>query len=80
MGEEEVMKDEELLTRITVNPAILGGTPIIRGMRVAVEHVLGMLAAGSTPEETLEGYPYPGKGGHSGLSSICIPHGGARAR
>ena len=52
------MKDEELLTRITVNPAILGGKPIIRGLRVAVEHVLGMLAAGSTPEEILEGYPF----------------------
>jgi len=52
------MKDEELLKRITFNPAILGGKPIIRGMRIAVEHILGMLAAGSTEEELLEGYPF----------------------
>ncbi len=52
------MKDEELLKRITFNPAIFGGKPIIRGMRIAVEHILGMLAAGSTVEELLEGYPF----------------------
>ncbi|MBI5057512.1 MAG: DUF433 domain-containing protein [Nitrospirae bacterium] len=52
------MNDQELLNRITFNPAIFGGKPIIRGMRIAVEHILGMLAAGSTTEEILEGYPY----------------------
>ncbi len=52
------MKDEELLNRITFNPQIFGGKPIIRGMRIAVEHILGMLAAGSTVEELLEGYPF----------------------
>ncbi len=52
------MKDEELLKRITINPSIFGGKPIIRGMRLAVEHILGMLAAGSTVEELLEGYPF----------------------
>jgi uncharacterized protein (DUF433 family) len=52
------MKDEELLKRITFNPAIFGGKPVIRGMRIAVEHILGMLAAGSTVEELLEGYPF----------------------
>jgi len=52
------MKEEELLKRITVNPSIFGGKPIIRGMRIAVEHILGMLAAGSTIEEILEGYPF----------------------
>lgn len=52
------MKDEELLKRITCNPSIFGGKPIIRGMRIAVEHILGMLAAGSTVEELLEGYPF----------------------
>jgi hypothetical protein len=45
------MKNEELLKRITFNPEIFGGKPIIRGMRIAVEHILGMLAAGSTVEE-----------------------------
>lgn len=52
------MKEEELLKRITVNPQIFRGKPIIRGMRIAVEHILGMLAAGSTVEEILEGYPF----------------------
>ncbi len=50
--------EKTLLMRITVNPAIFGGKPIIRGRRLAVEHVLGMLAAGDDPETILEGYPW----------------------
>jgi hypothetical protein len=38
------MDEKDLLERITVNPKIFGGKPIIRGRRLAVEHVLGMLA------------------------------------
>lgn len=49
---------DELLKRITFNPEIFGGKPIIRGQRIAVEHVLGMLAGGSTVEELLEYYPW----------------------
>ncbi len=52
------MDEEKLLKRITVNPEIFGGKPIIRGRRLAVEHLLGMLAAGDTPETILENYPY----------------------
>ena len=52
------MTEDALLQRITVNPAIFGGKPIIRGMRMAVEHVLGMLAAGETPENLLREYPF----------------------
>ena len=52
------MKDEELLKRITYDSLIFNGKPIIRGMRIAVEHILGMLASGSTVEELLEGYPF----------------------
>ncbi len=52
------MNEADLLKRITVNPKIFGGKPVIRGMRIAVEHVLGMLAAGSTAESILEHYPY----------------------
>ncbi len=44
--------------RITVNPSIYGGKPIIRGMRMAVEHVLGMLEAGDSCDAILEAYPY----------------------
>ena len=52
------MDESKLLARITVNPKIFGGKPVIRGRRLAVEHVLGMLAAGDTPETILEGYPW----------------------
>ena len=52
------MKEDHLLERITVNPAIFAGKPIIRGRRLAVEHVLGMLATGDSPETILEGYPW----------------------
>jgi uncharacterized protein (DUF433 family) len=52
------MTDAELLKRITVNPKIFGGKPIIRGRRLAVEHVLGMLASGDTQETVLESYPW----------------------
>jgi uncharacterized protein (DUF433 family) len=51
------MIETELLSRIQVNPAIFGGKPIIRGLRIAVEHILGMLAAGDTPETILQEYP-----------------------
>lgn len=52
------MDENLLLERITFNPAIFGGKPIIRGRRLAVEHVLGMLAAGDTSETILEGYSW----------------------
>jgi uncharacterized protein (DUF433 family) len=50
--------EDALLARITVDPTIFGGKPIIRGHRLAVEHVLGMLAAGDTSETILKGYPW----------------------
>ena len=52
------MNVDPLLARITVNPRIFAGKPIIRGRRLAVEHVLGMLAAGDTVETILSGYPW----------------------
>ena len=52
------MDEQSLLARITTNPKIFGGKPIIRGRRLAVEHVLGMLAAGDTAETILTGYPW----------------------
>ena len=50
--------EKKLLQRITVNPQIFGGKPIVRGRRLAVEHVLGMLAAGDSQETVLQGYPW----------------------
>ncbi len=52
------MSEQTLLERITVDPRIFGGKPILRGRRLAVEHVLGMLAAGDSPQLILEGYPW----------------------
>jgi uncharacterized protein (DUF433 family) len=52
------MDAQLLLKRITVDPKIFDGKPIIRGRRLAVEHVLGMLAAGDTPDAILRGYPW----------------------
>lgn len=52
------MKEQELLKRITVDSTVFGGKPIIRGKRLAVEHVLGMLAAGDTTEIILQGYDW----------------------
>jgi len=52
------MHEDPLLQRITVNPKIFGGKPIIRGRRMAVEHVLAMLAAGDDVATLLEGYPW----------------------
>jgi uncharacterized protein (DUF433 family) len=52
------MSEEDLLQRITANPAIFGGKPIIRGMRISVELVLSLLAQGVAIEEILEDYPY----------------------
>ncbi len=52
------MTEQELLARITINPQIFGGKPIIRGRRLAVEQVLGMLAAGDTAETLLTAYPW----------------------
>jgi uncharacterized protein (DUF433 family) len=53
-----MMDEDKLLERITFDPAIYNGKPIIKGRRLAVEHVLGMLAAGDTAETILEGYPW----------------------
>jgi len=49
--------DEALLKRITVNPDIFGGKPIVRGMRISVELILSLLAQGETPETILADYP-----------------------
>lgn len=51
------MSNDDLLRRITVNKAIFGGKPIIRGMRISVEVILGFLAAGETVESILDNYP-----------------------
>lgn len=44
--------------RITIDPANMGGVPCVRGLRVPVATVVGMVAEGMTTEEILEAYPY----------------------
>jgi uncharacterized protein (DUF433 family) len=51
------MMDEKLLKRITADPAIFGGKPIVRGMRVSVELILSLLAQGEEPEDIVADYP-----------------------
>ena len=46
------------IDRITIKPDVCGGEPTIRGMRITVSHVLEMLAAGMTPEQVLQDFPY----------------------
>ncbi len=50
------MDEATLLARIAYNPKIFGGKPIIRGHRLAVEHVLGMLASRHTIDDILEDF------------------------
>ncbi len=48
---------EDLLKRITFDPGVLCGKPLIRGLRISVEMILELLAKGATWEEILEDYP-----------------------
>lgn len=51
------MTQEALLKRITADPKIFGGKPIIRGMRISVELILSLLAQGETVDTILSDYP-----------------------
>ena len=44
--------------RITFDPAVMGGKPCIRGLRVTVGTIIGLLAAGHSHEQILKAYPY----------------------
>jgi uncharacterized protein (DUF433 family) len=50
------MNEQQLLERITLNPKVMAGKPVIKGTRLTVEYVLGLLAQGATPAEILEEY------------------------
>jgi uncharacterized protein (DUF433 family) len=51
------MSERELLSRITRDPDICHGKPVIRGLRYPVSTLLELLASGMTPEEILQDYP-----------------------
>lgn len=46
------------LSRIALDPSVMGGKPCIRGLRVTVATIIGLLAAGRSREEILSAYPY----------------------
>jgi len=50
------MKDQELLERITINPKVMVGKPVIRGTRLTVEYILNLLAHGATVTEIISEY------------------------
>ena len=50
------MKDQQLLERITFNPKVMVGKPIIKGTRLTVEYILNLLAHGATVAEILDEY------------------------
>jgi len=53
-----VAVEYDLLSRITHNPEVMGGRPCIRGMRITVGTVLGLLASGHSADDVLRAYPY----------------------
>lgn len=50
------MTDRQLLERITLNPAVMTGKPVIKGTRLTVEYILNLLAHGATDEEIMAEY------------------------
>jgi uncharacterized protein (DUF433 family) len=59
-----VLRGVPQMTRITRAPAVMGGRPCIRGMRVTVGTVVALVAAGRTRDEILREYPYLRSSGH----------------
>ena len=51
------MSRQDLLDRITIDPAICHGTPCVRGLRYPVEFLLELLSGGMTEDEILSDYP-----------------------
>ncbi len=51
-----MLTNEELLNRIEIDPEVMVGKPVIRGTRLTVAHILGLLAAGWTTEQIMNEY------------------------
>ena len=54
--ETVIIKDEQLLKRIVLNPKVMVGKPVIRGTRLTVDFILNLLAHGATESEILNEY------------------------
>ncbi len=52
-----MMKDTEMLQRISLNPKVMVGKPVISGTRLTVEYVLNLLAHGQTQDQIIQEYP-----------------------
>ncbi len=52
-----MMKDTEMLQRISLNPKVMVGKPVISGTRLTVEYILNLLAHGQTQDQIVEEYP-----------------------
>jgi uncharacterized protein (DUF433 family) len=50
------MKNEHLLSKIEINPGILAGKPVIKGTRLSVQYILGLMASGADFNEILSEY------------------------
>nr|MDO8098493.1 DUF433 domain-containing protein [Candidatus Njordarchaeota archaeon] len=50
------MKRNQLLERITLNPKVMAGKPVVKGTRLTVQHILNLLAHGTTTNEILKEY------------------------
>lgn len=50
------MNDQQLLARITFDPNVLAGKPVIKGTRLRVEYMLNLLAHGATTQDILAEY------------------------
>lgn len=55
-GSERTMEKKKLLDRIVIDPKVMVGKPVIRGTRLTVQYILGLLAQGATEDEILEEY------------------------
>lgn len=51
-----MMTDQALLARIAIDPGVMVGKPVIKGTRLTVQFILGLLAHGATPDEIMEEY------------------------
>jgi uncharacterized protein (DUF433 family) len=56
MNSEATMTDQQLLERIASDPTVMTGKPVIRGTRLTVEYILGLLARGSSVDDILDEY------------------------
>lgn len=52
------MASEQLIERITTNPKVMGGKPVIKGTRITVETIVKLVASGASAKEIIEDFPH----------------------